>query len=245
MRATILGLSLLLAAGHGHAGGLADVSIYDRSSGQLLPTYSADGQQYVAGRPGNEYEIRIRNRTGEPILAVISVDGVNVVSGETAAPSQSGYVINGYRSLAIAGWRKSLERVAAFYFTDHGDAYATRTGRPDDVGVIGVAVFKRRPPEPPAPAALGFEQRSRGAAADAAPSAMRKAETENSLGTGHGRSENSQARYVDFQRLSDSPNEVIAIRYDTRANLVSRGVIQARRDPEPFPGRFVPDPPVR
>lgn len=243
MRATILGLFLLLAAVDGHAGALADVSIYDRSSGQLLPTYSADGQQYVAGRPGNEYEIRIHNRTGEPILAVISVDGVNVVRGETAAPSQQGYVINGYRSLAIAGWRKSLERVAAFYFTDHGDAYATRTGRPDDVGVIGVAVFKRKLPEPLPPASLGFEQRSRGAA-DAARPAM-KAEAENSLGTGHGRSEQSQARYVEFQRQSNSPNQLIAIRYDTRANLVSRGVIQAQREPEPFPGRFVPDPPLR
>src|SRR4029077_923714 len=47
----------------------------------------------------------------------------------------------------MAGWRKSLERTAAFYFTDLGDSYAARTGRPGNVGVIGVAVFReKRPP---------------------------------------------------------------------------------------------------
>src|SRR4029079_5282449 len=107
-----------------------------------------DGQRYVAGRTGDAYELRIRNNTGTDILAVISVDGVNVVTGETAATAQSGYVIGAWRSLSIAGWRKSLSHVAAFYFTDHSDAYATRTGRPNDGGVIGVGVVKRKIPPP-------------------------------------------------------------------------------------------------
>ena len=44
----------------------------------------------------------------------------------------------------IAGWRKNLARTAAFYFTELPDSYAARTGRPDHVGVIGVAVFRER-----------------------------------------------------------------------------------------------------
>ncbi len=43
----------------------------------------------------------------------------------------------------IQGWRKSLERVAAFFFTEHQSSYAARTGRPDNVGVVGVAVFRK------------------------------------------------------------------------------------------------------
>src|SRR5262245_18202143 len=62
--------------------GLVDVSDYDRSSGQVLAVYTADGQRYVAGRPCDEYEVRIRNNTSEDILAVVSVDGVNVITGE-------------------------------------------------------------------------------------------------------------------------------------------------------------------
>jgi len=38
-----------------------------------------------------------------------------------------------------------MERTAAFYFTDLGDSYAARTGRPRNVGVVGVAVFQEEP----------------------------------------------------------------------------------------------------
>jgi hypothetical protein len=70
---------------------------------------------------------------------------------------------------------------------------------------------------------------------------------EKNLGTGHGRNETSHARYVAFERESDTPNEVIVVGYDTYANLVARGIIPTRsaRDPNPFPAQFVPDPPVR
>ena len=88
--------------------------------------------------------MRIRNCTGARVLVVTSVDGVNVISGDTAAPSQSGYVLEPYGSVEIQGWRKSLTRTAAFYFTDLGDSYAARTGRPQNVGVIGVAVFQEK-----------------------------------------------------------------------------------------------------
>ncbi len=52
--------------------------------------------------------------------------------------------------------------------------------------------------------------------------------------------------HVVFERDSDSPSELIAIHYDTYANLVARGVIRdERRWPSPFPGGFVADPPGR
>src|SRR5205823_2906617 len=109
---------------------LVSVDAYDRTDGTALMVYVKDGRRYIVGAPGHEYAVRIRNCTGERILAVTSVDGVNVVSGETASPEQSGYVIDPYGSVEIVGWRKSLERTASFYFTDLRDSYAARTGRP-------------------------------------------------------------------------------------------------------------------
>jgi len=123
---------------------LVQVDVYDRANGTALPVYAKDGRHYIVGVPGHEYAIRIRNCTGARILAVTSVDGVNVISGDTASPAQSGYVLEPWGSVEIAGWRKSFERTAAFYFTDLGDSYAARTGRPQNVGVIGVAVFQER-----------------------------------------------------------------------------------------------------
>lgn len=124
---------------------LVQVDVYDRVDGAALPVYPKDGRHYIVGVPGHEYAVRIRNTTSGRILVVTSVDGVNVISGDTASPSQSGYVLDPWGSVEIAGWRKSLSRTAAFYFTDLGDSYAARTGRPQNVGVIGVAVFQERP----------------------------------------------------------------------------------------------------
>lgn len=87
MKPLKLVFAALLAAVSTHAatvGGLADVSLYDLSDGRQLPVYWHEGRAYVVGKPGNEYAERIRNRQREDVLGVISVDGVNVITGETA-----------------------------------------------------------------------------------------------------------------------------------------------------------------
>jgi hypothetical protein len=101
--------------------------------------------------PGNRSAAALTNRSGGRALIVISVDGVNVISGETAAHDQTGYVLTHGQFAQITGWRKNMSRVAAFEFTSLADSYAARTGRPDNVGVIGVAVFRERQKQVPPP----------------------------------------------------------------------------------------------
>ena len=248
---------------------LVQVDVHDRAGGSNLPVHTKDGRQYIVGTPGHEYTVRIRNLTGARVLVVTGVDGVNVISGDTAAPSQSGYVLEPWGSVQILGWRKSLERTAAFFFTEHQNSYAARTGRPQNVGVIGVAVFREKPkpiayrddrrrsasasereapagadrPEasaaPPAPYQEGAELR-----------AQESARPLGKLGTGHGRSEASRVTLVNFERESETPAQTVVLQYDRRENLIAMGVLPApgsplvRRDPQPFPGgmRFAPDP---
>lgn len=243
-------LALALSAQALAVGGLADVNVYDRTEKRQLRVYWHEGRAYVAGKPGNEYQVTVRSRQGGDLLAVMSVDGVNVITGETAHPQQSGYVLGPWEGLDVKGWRKNLSRTAAFYFTALHDSYAARTGRPEDVGVIGVALFRRKvePPQPlsriaPAPAEISRRAEApearRRADAGAAADATRSGEL---LGTGHGRSEASHMRWVEFERATAQPAETIVIRYDSHANLVALGVIRERgRPPRPFPG-FVPDP---
>jgi hypothetical protein len=125
-------------------GSLADVTVTDRNTGSTLPVYFYNGEYWVAGVPGAKYSIDIWNRTGQRVLAVTSVDGLNVLTGKTANPNQTGYVINGSDRYGITGWRKNDSSVAAFQFTASPNSYAERTGRPLDVGVIGVALFRER-----------------------------------------------------------------------------------------------------
>jgi hypothetical protein len=129
-------------------GEIAQVTIIDCSSGAVLTPHLSHGEYWVAGKPGATYAIEIHNRLDERVLAVTSVDGVNVVSGETAAWDQTGYVFRPRYDYRITGWRKSDDEVAAFTFTDSPNSYAARTGRPANVGIIGVAVFRERQPQP-------------------------------------------------------------------------------------------------
>ena len=134
-------------------GSLMQVSVVDRATGRELPIYRYRGEYWVAGRPGSRYAIRARNAIGERVMAVMSVDGVNIVTGETAGVLQNGYVFSGGERSDITGWRKSDSQIAAVEFTSVGNSYASRTGRPADVGVIGVALFRERVPAPLAPPA--------------------------------------------------------------------------------------------
>lgn len=250
--------SLVLASitGMASAGQLAAVSIINQSTGERLPIWRHQGNNYVAGKPGDRYAVEVRNKTGERILSVLSVDGVNALTGSTAAPTQSGYVLGAWQPMEIKGWRKNMDEVAAFYFTQLSDSYAARTGRPDNVGVIGVALFReyvvpvaimepeyeRRAPASPAPVAPMASSQAKGAIA-----ADRAEKAESRIGTGHGERINSTVRSTDFQRASSQADEIISIRYDSYANLVARGIIPRGRDvyptqPNPFPGGFVPDP---
>ena len=164
---TLLACSALPALAIGR---LADISLTDRDTGHTLPVYLHRGEYWVAGQPTARYAISIRNRGGERLLAVTSVDGINVLSGATAGYQQTGYVFGSYSGYEITGWRKSDSEIAAFEFAAAGDSYAALTGRAAQVGVIGVALFKERQPDPviqtaPAPsAASGALSRNDGAA---------------------------------------------------------------------------------
>lgn len=260
-RVFALTLGLLAANLPVQAGRLVDMEIVDRSTGETLDIHPFRGEQYVAGNPGDRYSVRLVNHTGQRVLVVLSVDGVNVVSGETAAPDQSGYVLGPWERTEIAGWRKSLREVAQFYFTALPDSYAARTGRPDNVGVIGAAVFREHVPPPPppvlrAPEPSALPESRAGADANAAEAqsadratGMAMAKKAERLGTGHGQREYAPTRYTDFERASRSPAEMLSVRYDSRPNLIARGVIPKPRpvrpywpEPQPFPGTFVPDP---
>jgi hypothetical protein len=259
----ILFAGFVISAPAHAVGQLADIQVYDRSDGRILNTYIHNGRYYVAGEPGHEYQINVTSTSDRRVLAVSSVDGVNVITGDTASTNQSGYVLSAYGNMEIAGWRKSMERINTFFFTTLKNSYAARTGRPNEVGVIGVALFREQQHEPApqhccwpfrssrdeadSPAA---KSESAGRLNDAMPAPATEAaqalqRQEKKLGTGYGRGEDSTTRYTEFERASDTPDEVVKIYYDSTRNLIAQGVIPkhyAERQANPFPNGFVPPP---
>jgi hypothetical protein len=246
-------------------GSIADGRIVDRPSGAELSAHYYHGEYWVAGRPGATYAIEIHNRLGERVLAVTSVDGVNVISGATAGWDQGGYVFSPGERYQITGWRKTDAEVAEFTFTDSSNSYAQRTGRPANVGVIGVAVFRERQtltsngpqtigqsPYPPVPspaadsqvdsAARESKSVTQGSAASPATTSSLSLTAPMSvtkLGTGHGEREYSYVIHTEFSRSQTQPNEVIRIRYDSLDNLIAMGIVKrshvAAPTADPFP----------
>lgn len=224
---------------------LVRLDVVDRDAATVLPQYAHRGDAWIAGIPGHRYAVRLANTTGERVLVVLSVDGVNAVTGETAAPGQAGYVLGPWETAEIAGWRKSLDDVAEFLFTDVPDSYAARTGRPADVGVIGIAVFREAPPAPPI--VLQGEARAQAPAARAEAATADATAAPQQLGTGHGQRAWSPVGRTHFVRASRSPAQLRQLRYDDAESLAARGILPrawiAERRPTAFPGGFVADPP--
>ncbi|HST44208.1 MAG TPA: hypothetical protein VLK29_03175 [Luteimonas sp.] len=236
-----------------HARPLVDLTVVDRDAGEWLTGYPHRGEDWIAGTPGHRYGVRLANRSNERVLVVLSVDGVNAVSGQSAHPSQTGYVLEPGQDTQVDGWRKSDEAVAQFVFTDLADSYAARTGRPRDVGVIGIAVFREQPaPRPdwePAPVAQSRDATAPAPAAAARGSAAEAAQ--QSLGTGHGDREWAPVSRTGFVRASRTPAQVTQLRYDAVEVLAGLGILPRpgmpprRQVPRAFPGGYVADPPPR
>ncbi|HEX3919953.1 MAG TPA: hypothetical protein VHW60_21650 [Caulobacteraceae bacterium] len=253
VQAAAVGLAIMGLAGAARAQDPVELRVVDRNTGHVLRTWSHDGRLYVAGQPGGRYSLRVINHTDGRVLVVMSVDGVNILTGETAGYDQRGYIFGAHEIYDVTGWRKSNTQVAAFTFAPLPQSYAARTGRPANVGVIGMAVFNERvapPPEPEASEDRRYNEQSPDGLAGApqpppAPSA-RAAPTDQAaaaatargyagiappaprderLGTGHGAREWSVVNIVSFERATPYPQFVRQIAYDTYANLVASGVI--------------------
>jgi hypothetical protein len=134
-----------------------DVQIL-REDGETAPTYAKNNRFYVQGTAGERYVVRVTNPTARRIEAVVSVDGLDVVDGESGDVRKRGYVVPPYGEVRIEGFRTSQDDVATFRFSSVNDSYAGKKGKARNVGVIAVALFEEQaapeqqvivPPPPP------------------------------------------------------------------------------------------------
>ena len=117
-------------------------------AGKPVKLFAHDGKLYVEAREG-EYTIKLKNDSYSRVLAVASVDGLNVISGEIAvADDAEGYIIQGRSAYEIKGWRVSNDKVNAFAFGKKDQSYAAKSeatdGDTSNVGVIGVRFYSEK-----------------------------------------------------------------------------------------------------
>lgn len=113
--------------------------------GKSVKEYNKDGKVFIEAKSGTEYSIRVKNNTGKRALAIISVDGINAITGNIATPQDSGYVINSWSSIEIKGYRKDTEGGGRFKFTEKGSGYSNEVdGTGVNSGVIGVVIIEEK-----------------------------------------------------------------------------------------------------
>ncbi len=131
--------------------------------GSPAPTFWHDGETYVLGHTGDRYVIRVLNRSGRRVEAVVTVDGRDAVDGKNGDfRNKRGYLVPAWGQVDVDGWRLSESHAAAFRFSSVSDSYAARTGSAREVGVIGVAIFPERIYQPrpiPVPPPCCFDYR--------------------------------------------------------------------------------------
>jgi hypothetical protein len=186
---------------------LLDVQIHGDERG-LLPlnysrdSYQVDGHYSIEARMGERFRLVVTNNSGRRIGLVISIDGLNIITGNTCYHRQdeSMYLLEPGQSGSFSGWRRDYDSVARFYFTDKSDSYATRIGKYGEHGWIKIAAFQERQPIVVVPKRYDdFSDK-------------RMAES-SQAGTGYGERQYSPVETADFNPES-FPVQMLRIKYD-------------------------------
>jgi hypothetical protein len=220
----------------------------------LYPSPDGSGRYYLEAREGCRYSVRLSNRTTERVGVVLTVDGLNAISGERDRGRGRMYVLDPWQHATIHGWRTSLQEVRRFTFVDEEVSYAARSGKANPrMGWIEVSVYRERRPSPRrlhlrddearGSADRAEEAGERSGRAESAPSApepapegearahaKRSPQTRSYPGTGWGPKAHDPVVLVDF-RPQRSPAERTTLRYEYRGALVALGVLPSPHVP--------------
>ncbi len=231
-------------------------------NGRAVTEVQYSGHTYIEGRKNSIYELQIRNKTPNRILAIPAVDGLNVLDGENCGVRSPGYVIDPWGVVTIPGWKVDSQQAAKFVFkpqnaSHSGDkTYSESIGADSaNQGIIGVMVFRQKilpsinlnllkdqcnRPSPTIPNSLndGVIYRSKSAQVtcdsfSAHVSSNIDQDANKSLGTGFGESTGFQTQDTEFERASVSPESVFIMYYDTIQGLKNRGVPIEQFRPSP------------
>ena len=120
-----------------------NVSMHVQVNGRACKEYTHKGMSFIEARHGTNYTVKIKNDNPYRVMAVLSVDGLDVVTGKPAEETNTGYIIDAYNSLDIKGYRISDDNSASFIFTSKGKSYVQQAkSNATNAGVIGLRTYK-------------------------------------------------------------------------------------------------------
>lgn len=112
-----------------------------------LPVYHHQGRHYVEAILGKSYEILLTAPIYNRYCAVLSVDGLSVMTGRRATLDDAGYIVGGSASnsaIKVPGFRLNDSEVARFVFGLPDQSYAALMDSPANIGIIGAVFYVER-----------------------------------------------------------------------------------------------------
>jgi len=254
-------------------------------NGRPIPVYQGnDGKQWVEARENTKFEIKVENNSYSRVLAVASVDGLNVINAKHKGPmgDTPGYVINNNSSLSIPGWLVDNKGANEFLFASEKNSYSRKIGADEsNIGVIGVAIVSEKSywlnttytstwPQTDVKkwnvtsmpfhnygndaiysCSASMESSSEPMMRSSLKSSMSSADNlsstvssvssqpQESLSVGSGERTDFATTNVNFEK--NRVETTLMIYYDTRANLIKKGIITNEPRPFPISGNYCPD----
>ena len=229
--------------------------------GRALPEFEAHGRTHVEALRGEEYSIRLRNRSNDWVAVALSVDGLNTIDATRSSPwNGSKWVIEPHQTITISGWQMDSDHANRFYFTTERDSYAARLGVRGNLGVISAVFFKEKrhitPVTPPYPILRDRNSSEQSTRPQEAPTAKsgrgegvardNRTPDDEYAATGIGRSVRHDVRWVNMD-LESRPAAEMTLRYEYYSALLRLGVVPRPREPYPIHRRedargFSPEP---
>jgi len=221
-------------------------------NGNPIPIFDdyRNGKKWIEARKDSIFSIKIENSSYNRVLAVISVDGLNVINAKHEDPHNStGYIINSNSSIVVPGWLIDQEKVREFVFTERGTSYAKKIGADQsNIGVIGAAIFPEKPryhlstwnsqPTFSYSFSNGYNY-SNGAVPITATNFTEKL-YRSDVSVGSGEYQNYNTEEVSFNR--DKLETTLVIYYENKEKLIEMGILD-NNSPQPFltPTNYCPD----
>ncbi len=97
-------------------------------NGRPVKEYYKDNKSFVESRNGTEYTLRFRNNSWKRVMAILSVDGIEVLKGKAAVEADNGYIVDAFSSIEVKGYRIDDKNVAAFKFAETAQGYNVTVG---------------------------------------------------------------------------------------------------------------------
>jgi len=131
-----------------------ELEMVSAKNNRPMNEYSHEGKTFIESREGSTYALRIKNNTGQRVLAIVSIDSLNAITGKESTDSsdEAGYIVPAYGSYLVKGFRVDDDTVAAFSFVKKGKSYATSVGSGGGNGVVAVRIFEEK--QKPAPSVI-------------------------------------------------------------------------------------------